>query len=239
MTKLWRIGIATALLSLALASPSKATVLYAFELNGNYNNSLANGGVLTANGGSIGPNGYSFNANQGLSIGGLSIPGNGPWAIETRFSFKSTPGYRKIIDFKGLTSDTGLYNNSGGLHFYNVATSLGGIAQDSLVTVGLTRSAAGVVNGYLDGILKWTFNDTGSLSVFSVLNFFQDDTATGGLESSAGYVDFIRIGDTDKILSVDFPPPPGTVPVPAALPLLATALGALGFAGWRRSQRAA
>jgi hypothetical protein len=33
--------------------------------------------------------------------------------------------------------------------------------------------------------------------------------------------------------------PTSAVPVPAALPLLATALGALGFAGWRRAGKAA
>lgn len=37
-------------------------------------------------------------------------------------------------------------------------------------------------------------------------------------------------------LSIDFTPP-STVPVPAALPLLAAALGLFGFAGWRRRNR--
>jgi hypothetical protein len=33
-------------------------------------------------------------------------------------------------------------------------------------------------------------------------------------------------------------PPPGTVPLPAALPLFATGIGGLGFLGWRRKRKA-
>jgi hypothetical protein len=80
---------------------------FTYELN---NNSLAETGggpSLTALGGSLGATGYTFGANQGLSL--PNIIGDGtPYSIDLQFSFDQTSGWRRIIDFKDRTSDTGL-----------------------------------------------------------------------------------------------------------------------------------
>jgi hypothetical protein len=55
---------------------------------------------------------------------------------------------------------------------------------------------------------------------------------TSGVASFTGYLNFgsFTVGPT---------PVPATTPIPATLPLLVSALGGLGFVGWRRKQAAA
>lgn len=82
-----------------------------------------------------------------------------------------------------------------------------------------------------------------SLSVASVFT----DALVGNLltlrleTDSFASINFAALENLDfapASLSIDFTPPQA-IPVPAALPLLATALGLFGFAGWRRKARAA
>jgi MYXO-CTERM domain-containing protein len=141
---------------------------------------------------------YSFGANQGLSL--ENAVNASVYTIDFVFNFDLVSGYRRLIDFKALTSDTGLYNYGSQLKFYNEATgpdSVFAIATDARVT--LTRDAAGVLTGYVNGLLQFQFNDTAGLSQFSGANqiayFFRDDNAVSG-EASAGSIDYLRIYDT-------------------------------------------
>ena len=94
----------------------------------------------------------------------------------------------------------------------------------------LTRDATGLVTGYVNGVSQFSFIDsTNSAVALSSLAFFMDDSHTGLREASSGFVDSIIVSDS---LSTS------AVPLPAALPLFATGLGAFGLLGWRRKRKA-
>jgi len=56
-----------------------------------------------------------------------------------------------------------------------------------------------------------------------------------GPELAGFTIDDVRFGIAGQVVV----PGPGTVPLPAALPLFTTGLGALGLLGWRRKKKAA
>jgi len=192
-----RLFVATlALSAAALAQAQTASHVYLM----NDASDLLGGPALTTLGGDFTTQAgrYSFGANQGLSL--ENAVNASVYTIDFVFNFDLVSGYRRLIDFKALTSDTGLYNYSSQLKFYNEATgpdSVFAIATDARVT--LTRDAAGLLTGYVNGVLQFQFNDTAGLSQFSAANqiayFFRDDNAVSG-EASAGSIDYLRIYDT-------------------------------------------
>ena len=105
--------------------------------------------------------------------------------------------FRRILDFKNGTSDSGLYVEDGRLSFYRQGIgSVKGttpIAADRYVQVVVTRDASGVVRGYVDGAEQFSFDDSVSQSAViggnNTLRFFKDDT----IEHSAGSVARIRL----------------------------------------------
>jgi hypothetical protein len=205
---------------------SAASLTHSYNLNGSYADSLG-GPSLVAEGGTLGADLYTFGANQGLSLSNALTGTEGDYSIELYFEFDSTGGYRKIIDFKNTSSDTGLYNNSTTMHFYNVAAGpAGAFANNAFAHVVLTRDGvSGTTTGYVNGVQQLSFTDGGSLAVFTspnnIIRFLRDDGATGS-EASAGSVDFIRIydgalsaADVAALSPTDLPA--GTaVPTPAA-----------------------
>lgn len=230
--RLLRPTLAAALLAL-VAGPADAAFLKAdYQLNGSFADSSGNGSpALTSGGGSLGATGYMFAAGQGLSVGNvLSNPGD--YSIEMRFHFDTVTGFRKILDFKNLTADTGLYVLNTSLNFYNVVTSPGGLINAGQnVDVLLTRDAAtNTVTGYVNGVQALSFNDSGNLAVFSgpnnIIQFFRDDTIQNS-EQSAGFVDQIQI--YDGVLT----------PTPAPPAFVLAGLGLVSLAGYGRFRRAA
>ncbi|RYG22945.1 hypothetical protein EON82_15600, partial [bacterium] len=141
---------------MALAGFANAQSPYvAYELNNSYSDSAgAPAADLTPAGGVLGATSYAFGAQQGLSVTTAALTSTSTYTIFTRFEFDTVSGYRKIIDFKDRTSDTGLYVLNGNLHFYNVAGGSGTpIAANSLVDVVLTRDGAtNLVKGYVNGV---------------------------------------------------------------------------------------
>ena len=143
------------------------------------------GGEPISQGGTLGATGYTFGANQGLTL-----PFASPvYSIDISFSFDTTSGFRKILDFKGLTSDEGLYNLNGTLDYFNFA---GGptvqIPAGTIVDARLTRDATGLVTGYVNGVSQFSFIDsTNSAGALSSLAFFMDDFHTGLREASSGF----------------------------------------------------
>jgi hypothetical protein len=116
MTKLSRAVIVSIAATMML--PSAASIAgadtFTYELNGSYAES--NGGPsLVPLGGTLGPTGYTFGVNTGLSLSGTGI--FDAYSIDIRFFFydvsASINSFQKILDFKNRTSDSGLYDSGG------------------------------------------------------------------------------------------------------------------------------
>ena len=194
------LGLCTATVAtlshLAVAPAQAATLTHQYGLNNTLADSFG-GSSLVANGGTlVASGGYSFAANQGPSLS--NAIDSSDYSIALDFSFSNVSGYRKIIDFKNLTSDNGLYTNNGNLDFYPIAGGSYTINPDTLAKVVLTRDGVtGQTTGYVNGAQQFTFTDSGSIATFdaasSIINFLQDDTVTSRREASGGFLQDISI----------------------------------------------
>ena len=141
---------------------------------------------------------------------------NDAYTIVMLFKFANVDGYRRIIDFENGSSDNGFYILNGNLDFFSdgdIAVGSTAIPVDTYVQVALTRTAAGVVTAYLNGVQEFSFNDSGNDAVIdfnNALRFFKDDEVVIG-EESAGSVARIRLYDcvltASEIAALDHPPP--------------------------------
>ena len=155
--------------------------------------------------------------------------------------------FRKVIDFKNLTSDGGLYNLDGFLSFFDsanaasIATATGGTvaAPGTYVQIALTRDGASdLVAAYVDGVPVLSFTDANDLAVIDdpdstdeFLNFFIDDgidptvLPTSQFEGSSGSVARLRLFDgaltAGEVATLD------RVPEPSSLALLGVGGAAL------------
>lgn len=204
----------------AQAVPAQAALIHDFQLNGSYASSAGAGSISPA-GGSLGATGYTFGANQGLSIAlpeSLSV-----YTIKAAFHFDTVAGYRKIVDFKNLGSDDGLYALNGGLMFFPVAGAAGSFSPGENIVATISRDAAGIVSATLNGVQAWTFADTAGRAIFDsgFIKLFMDDTSYTG-EASAGFVDYVQVYDTATITA--------PVPEPATWAMMIAGFGLVGGA---------
>lgn len=213
-----------------------ANLIHAYNLDGSYADELG-GPSLTPDGGSLDANLYTFGANQGLNLSN-ALPNPANYTIEMNFEFDQVSGYRKMIDFKDLASDNGLYTQSTDFDFYNFSFSpTGVIAAGDFEHIVLTRdSSTNLVTGYVNGTQQIQFTDNAGDGVFSTPNnlirFCEDDAPTNFREAASGSVDFIRIYDGaltgDEVAAL--PNTEGTaVPEPASLAGITIAMGALSL----------
>ena len=221
-------GAAALAATVMIASSANATIVRNYQLNESLADSAGSGVDAVNNGGALGGTGITFGANQGPTVTGLSLS---TYTITTSFDFDTTNSWRKIIDFKDLASDNGLYNLNTELYFVNSAFGPSGTFTAGLAaTVVLTRDGGtGLVTGYVNGVQQISFTDAAGDAIISgPLRFFQDDTFTGGREASSGFVDYITISN-----SVDAPA--GGVPEPASWALMILGFGGVGAAMRRRT----
>jgi Concanavalin A-like lectin/glucanases superfamily/PEP-CTERM motif len=231
-------SLVIASLAVATCAAQAATPTHLYLLNDTADQ--YGGPSVVGEGGSFGVNalgvtGYQFAANQGLVLSNV-LP-TSVYSIDFSYSFALDSGYRKLIDFKSLTSDAGLYNLSQQLSFYPVTSSSPLLAAGQLARVTLTRDAAGVVTGYVNGVQQISFTDSGNLATFSdpqqMGKMFHDDNATGGNESSAGFVDYVRIYDV-ALSATEVAGLTNPVPEPGSWALMFAGLLAVGAATRKR-----
>jgi hypothetical protein len=132
------------------------------------------------------------------------------YSIGIRFSFENTEtSYRKIIDFKDMTSDYGLYFYSGGkLTFYPLGTLGTSVTQnDEIVDLIITRDGTtSKVNVYIvvDNVLYTELSDIDDASSRAVpslvdgkprFHFFHDDNGTTSEATPSGKVYSLKIWD--------------------------------------------
>lgn len=232
--------------SLGAALPAKAAVVANYQFQNTLSSTIASapdlvpfvlGSYSSASIGGTPTTVYNFGKQQGLSLDATGLISDN-YTIAALFSFDDISYYRKILDFKNLTSDTGLYTIGGQLNFYNEASGGPTVGPGTFFEVVLTRdSSNALMTAYFDGTPVFSFSDSSSLGVISaanLLNIFQDDAATGGNESSSGSVAGLRIFDnvlTDaEVAALDLRTPSA---VPGPLPLF----GAAAAFGWSRRLR--
>lgn len=228
-------------------SQSQAAIIHQYRLDGTYADDFG-GPALVSGGGTLDGTKYNFLANQGLTLSD-ALGNPGVYTIELEFELDRIDGYRKIIDFKDRTVDSGVYAFDG-LRFYVsgvgpttglVPNSTHLVPNDDTLLV-LTRNSSGQVSAYLDGLLQLSFNDINSYAVFSspnnIMNFFYDDRLQG-TEASAGSLNYLRIYDQaltqSEISQLQPLAPISAVPEPATI-ILWTGLGAVGLMVSRRKR---
>jgi concanavalin A-like lectin/glucanase superfamily protein len=257
-------AVALAVLALGAQAASAATLKGDYRFEGTLDSSCCGAPALT----NLGQNSFAqevvggsartvlaFPLSSGVSMPAGVIAGDS-YSITVQFRLQDITGYRRIVDFSTSTSDRGLYDLSGQLNFYPIATGSSSpppIAANSYAHVVLTRDAAGQVVGYVDGDEEITFGDSVGNAVFppgTDVRFFKDDTVIGG-EESAGAVARIRVYDgaltaaevaaiSGKTLA-DLPPPEigqeVNVQASSGQVLVAVPSGAARAAGARASQK--
>ncbi|WP_150122545.1 GEVED domain-containing protein [Rhodopirellula islandica] len=183
--------------------PVTLPAVYRYRFNDESLNEDSGGPSLVAVGGAFSDFGYRFGENEGLNLSSvLSDPGE--YRIEFDFAFDEYFGFQKIIDFKGLTSDNGLYTNGHQLAFYPIADSTFnlpyGLTTGGRYRLQITRDAETsqvTVSIANEEVIK--FIDDSGIAIFSgpnnTIRLFQDDQSTGSWEAGSGWVDNLQVRD--------------------------------------------
>jgi hypothetical protein len=197
--------LALALASIAASSASAATLIADYQFHGSLVSAVAGAPDLaplnTVTFTTAIINGQptdvaAFTQGSGLRMpapAGISATG---YTVIMQVALDQTAGYRKLIDFKDLAEDPGLYNLTGLLDFYPVAVgSATTVVPATFAQIVMTRNATGQVTGYVNGVQQFTFADTLNYTVLvtTAFNLFVDDTRTNGGEASAGRVARVRL----------------------------------------------
>ena len=193
---------------------------------------------------------YRFNgaASPASSQGGLQfINGNlmnpDSYSIEAYFSLDAVSGWRRIIDTRDRTQDTGFYVLNGGLQLYPSNVGAGNFAANVYNHVILTFNGATAV-AYLDGVAQSTQStDYYALPASNVISLFLDNTVSvAPNEYSGGKIAWARFYDgaldAGEALAayraaVDFEVPP-PIPEPSTYALMLAGGGAVLLAARRR-----
>ncbi|MEM7704442.1 MAG: hypothetical protein AAF358_02760 [Pseudomonadota bacterium] len=145
--------------------------------------------------------------------GGVALPTSvlipaGNFVLSALLRLDDTQGFRKLLDFKNLKSDNGIYANNGELSFFPFTSSgqsdLAEGAWQSLVVERIDN----LVRIRLDAEFKLFVIDNAQDALpdaDQLLNFFVDDQTTGGVEDPLGR--WARIQLFQNISGLQGPPP--------------------------------
>jgi len=133
------------------------------------------------------------------------------YTIYLRFSFddvgETSGSWKKIIDYKNKSSDTGFYFHSyGKVQFYPEGHGSKQTKNGELIVLVCTRDEAGTFRVYIANESDYTLTldytaNSGVNSIFdtslgsSLMGFFFDDNATGAEATNGGQVYEIRVWD--------------------------------------------
>jgi hypothetical protein len=181
----------------------------------------------------------------GLQFVNADLMNPDSYSIEAYFSFDEVSGWRRIVDTRDRTEDTGFYVLNGGLQLYPSNVGVGAFAADVYNHVILTFDGATAV-AYLDGVAQSTqATSYYSLPASNVISLFLDNTiSVAPNEYSAGKIAWARFYDgalnADEALAayraaVDFEVPP-PIPEPSTYALMLTGGAAMLLALRRRRQ---
>jgi hypothetical protein len=227
--------------ALAAAQAHALTLTHAWELNGSTADTLGGPAMSLGDLTGLGAEGYTFDRVEGASVSGVGL--GATYSVELKFSFDSINLYERVIDFKDLAFDHGLYTFDNKLRFFFSSgvvedSAPGAVAAATPVHLVLTRDGtSGEVVLYADGALAFSFVDSGALAVFDgpdgVMHLMQDDNDAGASdENPTGFLDYVRtysdVATAADALALSNAGV-SSVPIPGALPLLAGALGGLAF----------
>ena len=129
-----------------------------------------------------------------------------------------------------MHSETGIKLNPGSENLSTFSDTVNGTATTDLFTVGVGVLVPININLRVNG--GAALGATGSANFLNSLDFPLTDI----FNLPPGFT----VNDSDMfIVNNDFLSPTAATPLPAALPLYASGLGALGLLGWRRKKKAA
>lgn len=183
-----------------------SSLIHQYSFDGTFDDDLG-GPALEGLGGTFVPDGYQFNADQGLRL--IRVLPQAVYSVEITFAFQRVAQYNKLLDFKKLESDSGLYVENGQLQFvvhpvmdcpntgdcFTSPTQL--FTSSTPTTVTLTRDAAGTFRARVDDQFQFVFPDTEASATFdgpdAIGHLFVDDNNTLGNEASSGIVRRVRI----------------------------------------------
>jgi hypothetical protein len=192
------------------APPKGPAPIHRYKLAGSFADE-AGGPALLSLGGALDPAlGYKFAANQGLKLEG-AMPVDA-YTVDLRFTFQDIGAcnpdgqhFCKLLDFKSLDKDEGLYVVDEKLHFVISTTVSPPVSVESKelfvadrsATVTLTRDKDGNTTAYVNRALAFSFADSTAMAKFSfqkqVAYFAVDDQATTPREASSGSIREIAI----------------------------------------------
>ncbi|OSP56581.1 hypothetical protein BV911_01065 [Pseudoruegeria sp. SK021] len=230
---------------LALAHPAQsqaASLLNAFEFWSDFSDAV---GTATASstGGTVTAGELVFSANGGPRI---DLPSQiKTFTLAMKFRLDTTAGKTKLLDFRTLASDGGLYNQNSSLVFFDTqpptATGLLTANKDHVLVFNRNDSSK-LVDIYLDGSRVISFLDPTGMTIGyqGHIHVLEDDKTTSKTQAVSGVLDYVRIYDAalspTQIATIGLPqepiPPVAPVPLPAPLALLAGALGLLPLLRW-------
>jgi hypothetical protein len=187
-----------------VATPDAAgpSPIHRYRLEGTYGDDYG-GSALVPQGGSFDAGGYRFGMNQGLGLSG-AMP-VAIYTVDIKLALDLMEGWRKVLDFKSLKDDSGLYVHDSTFAFVEDAGNQVFVSSPPLLTaatpfeVTLTRATDGTVIGYVNRSMQFSIADRLGAGTFSDPNAFADfgvdDMSTGQQEASSGEIREIRIWD--------------------------------------------